>query len=640
MNTIPHSIASSQAISNAPTFGPLLYDGGCVFRLWARPDAKIELVLEENGDAKARTLPMTLQSNGMFELRVDGAGAGTRYWFKIDGAGPFPDPASRRQPLGVHGPSEVTAPGTFPWHDGTYRTPELKQIVFYELHVGAFTPQGTFLAVIDKLDSLKELGVNFIELLPIADFAGRHNWGYDGVSLYAPAHSYGSPDDLRALVDQAHRRGIGVCLDVVYNHLGPDGAYHSTFAPRFYSGRHHSPWGDGLNFDSEGCEHVRNYFIESALHWVRDFHFDCLRVDATHAIQDDSKVHFLTELTQRVHAAAKESGRRVFMIAEDARNERKMVLPPEHGGHGFDAVWSDDFHHHMRRRTAGDCDGYFCDFDGNAVSIAKTIQDGWFFQGEFNSFWKGARGTSPEGLSYESRVFNLQNHDQVGNRALGERLSSDTSREVYLAASALLLLSPEIPLIFMGQEWAASKPFLFFTDHHQELGRLVTEGRRKEFKGFKAFDEATHDSVPDPQEEQTFLRSKLDWAERESSAHAACLHWYRHLLHIRSLLTTKAQFRSSEALGDSVISLHWNLQQGDVFCVVALEGPCEGQDIRWNGMRMAFSSEDTAYTQDVKPVSLDAKAGTLKFARAGAVVLVQGDMKDEMLNSDPGMQKS
>lgn len=619
-----------------PAFGPLLQDRGCTFRLWARPDATVELILEAEGEGDARSFPMTLQPNGMYEATVDGAGAGTRYWFKIDGAGPYPDPASRLQPLGVHGPSEVVPLNTFGWEANNFTMPSMRELVFYELHVGTFTPEGTFLAVIDKLDSLKQLGINVIELLPIADFAGEYNWGYDGVALYAPAHSYGKPDDLRLLVDRAHRRGIAVCLDVVYNHLGPDGAYHSTFAPRFYSGKHHSPWGDGLNFDGEDREKVRNYFIESALHWVYDFRIDCLRVDATHAIQDDSKPHFLTELTERVHAAGRDLGRKIVIVAEDARNERRMVLPSAKGGHGFDAVWSDDFHHHIRRRMAGDSDGYFCDFDGSTASIAKTIQDGWFFEGELSNFSGHARGTKPDGLSHASRVFNLQNHDQVGNRALGDRLSSGISPAAYRAAAALLLLSPETPLIFMGQEWAAAEPFQFFTNHNPELGRLVTEGRRKEFEGFKAFGD--RDSVPDPQDKQTFLRSKLDWAARQSPEHVCCLRWYRRLLHLRSLLLRKAEFYRSAAIGDTVIMLQWRSQKGQMSAVVALEGPCEARNTEWNETDLAFSSEDEAYTSKSEPVSWNKNTGVIEFSRVGAVVLASGDIETEIVRIESGTQ--
>jgi maltooligosyltrehalose trehalohydrolase len=609
------------------SFGPLLQNDGCTFRLWARPDARIELVLEAHGPAPARSLPMTLQPNGIFTATVEGVGAGARYWFKIDGAGPYPDPASRLQPLGVHGPSQVVPPTAFDWKAKDFRLPELAQLVFYELHVGAFTAEGTFRAVIEKLDSLKQLGVNVMELMPIADFAGDRNWGYDGVSLYAPARCYGTSDDLRVLVDEAHRRGIAVCLDVVYNHLGPDGAYHSTFAPRFYSGKHHTPWGDGLNFDGEGREHVRNFFIESALYWVEEFNVDCLRADATHAILDDSKPHFLTELTERVHDAGRKLGRKVFIVAEDARNERRMVLAPAQGGHGFDAVWSDDFHHHMRRRLAGDCDGYFCDFDGATASIAKTVRDGWFFEGELSEFSQRPRGTKPDGLSHTSRVFNLQNHDQVGNRALGDRLSSNVPSAAYLAASALLLLSPELPLLFMGQEWAAAAPFQFFTDHNPELGKLVTAGRRKEFEGFKSFGEGATEEVPDPQDEQTFLRSKLDWSARHAPGHATCLRWYARLLQMRRHLIENSRFEKCEAIDDVAIALQWRSERGKLSLVVALEGPCKLQMPEWKGMETILSSEDTAYTTAPQTLLFDRDPGAIQFTRAGALVLATADMQ-------------
>lgn len=614
-------------VARSFSFGPLLQNGGCAFRLWARPDARIELVLEAYGSAPARSLPMQLQPNGIFAATAEGVAAGARYWFKIDGAGPYPDPASRLQPLGVHGPSQVVPPTAFDWKAKDFRLPDLAQLVFYELHVGAFTPEGTFRAAIEKLDSLQQLGVNVMELMPIADFAGDRNWGYDGVSLYAPARCYGTPDDLRVLVYEAHRRGIAVCLDVVYNHLGPDGAYHSTFAPRFYSGKHHTPWGDGLNFDGEGREHVRNFFIESALYWVEEFNVDCLRADATHAILDDSKPHFLTELTERVHDAGRKLGRKVIIVAEDARNERRMVLPPAQGGHGFDAVWSDDFHHHMRRRLAGDCDGYFCDFDGATASIAKTVRDGWFFEGERSEFSQRPRGTRPDGLSHASRVFNLQNHDQVGNRALGDRLSSNVASAAYLAASALLLLSPEVPLLFMGQEWAAAAPFQFFTDHNPELGKLVTAGRRKEFEGFKSFGEGATEAVPDPQDEQTFLRSKLDWAARHSPEHATCLRWYARLLQLRRHLIESSRFEKCEALDDVAIGLQWRSERGKLCLVVALEGPCKLQRPEWKGMETILSSEETAYTTAPQTLSLDRDAGAIQFTRAGALVLATADMR-------------
>ena len=625
MKIIPHGIHSRNPECWQSTFGPLLQEDGCLFRLWARQGANVQLVLD-NG-ASSRAIPMRYGPNGMYLADVKGVGAGTRYRFKIDGAGPYPDPASRWQPLGVHGPSEVVDPDSFVWETDAFQAPSLRELIIYELHIGTFTPAGTFLAVIEKLDSLRELGINVIELMPVADFAGDYNWGYDGVSLYAPAHSYGTPDELRLLVREAHRRGLAVCLDVVYNHLGPDGAYHSVFAPRFYSGKHKTPWGDGLNFDGEDREKVRAYFIESALQWICDYHVDGLRADATHAILDDSEPHFLTELTERVHAAGKTLGRKIFVIAEDARNERKLVLPREAGGHGFDAVWSDDFHHHMRHRLAGDSDGYYRDFDGKTSSIAKTIEDGWYFTGEFSSHSGHGRGTSAEGLRRESRLFCIQNHDQIGNRAFGERLSSQISLEAYRAASALLLLSPEIPLLFMGQEWAAPEPFLFFTNHKEELGRLVTEGRRKEFEHFSAFsEEATREKIPDPQQKETFLRSKLNWATRQTGEHAACLHWYRQLLQIRQYLLRTAHYDCSTALSDQTVLLKWKSAVGTFAAVVALEGPAAIQKSLLQQMTLLCSSEDAPYAMAPKPICWKSDTGELKLARAGAVLLASGNL--------------
>lgn len=570
---------------------------------------------------------MSPDGNGIYRAYVGGAGAGTRYWFKIDGAGPFPDPASRFQPLGVHGPSQVVASDSFPWRAAEFQAPALRNVVIYELHVGAFTPAGTFLALADKLDYLRQLGINAIELMPIADFAGEYNWGYDGVSLYAPAHSYGTPDDFRRVVDEAHARGIAVHLDVVYNHLGPDGAYHSAFAPQFYTQKHKTLWGNGLNFDGEGRDKVRAYFIESALAWIYDYHVDGLRVDATDTIRDDSEPHFLTELTESVHQAAHSLGRKVVLIAEDARNERKVILPAEHGGHGFDAVWSDDFHHHVRHRLAGDSDGYYHDFDGTTESLAKTVRDGWFFTGQFAGFHAHPRGTSPWGLSLVSRVFCIQNHDQIGNRAFGDRLSSQVSYPVWCAASALLLLSPEVPLLFMGQEWAASEPFLFFTNHHDELGRLVTEGRRKEFAHFSTFaNPANSEAIPDPQNIETFRRSKLDWAIRQSPQHAGCFHWYQTLIQIRKQLVHHAEFKTCRALNEKAIELQWKSSNGKFSAIVALENSTAASDQSWRDMTMVLASEDSRFLLDSRSIGLQHPTGTLTLERAGAVLLASGDL--------------
>lgn len=608
------------------TFGPALHSSGCTFRLWAKPGARVELVLE--GEA-SHSVVMVPRQDGIYETTVKDAGPGTRYWFKIDGNGPFPDPASRYQPLGVHGPSQVVDPSQFAWPAEPFSVPPPRELVVYELHIGTWTPEGTFLSAIEKLDILRDLGINVIELMPIAEFAGDRNWGYDGVALYAPSHNYGTPDDLRRLVVEAHRRGIAVCLDVVYNHLGPDGAYHSTFHPAFYSGKHKTPWGDGLNFDQEGRDKVRAYFMESAVQWIRDYRIDGLRCDAVDTIQDDSQPHFLTELTEHVHAAGRQLGKQVFLIAEDARNERRIVLPAASGGHGFDAVWSDDFHHHLRHRLAGDRDGYYQDFDGTTFSIAKTIQQGWSFTGQHTTFWGCNRGTSPEGLTFESRLFCLQNHDQIGNRAFGERLSTQIAPEAYFAASALLLLAPEIPLLFMGQEWAAPQPFLYFTHHNHELGRLVTEGRRNEFAKFSSFsDESQRDRIPDPQSKETFQRSKLDWDLRSAPGHAACLHWYRRLLRIRKFLLSHARFHQCHAIDERTLSLEWKSSTGSLLAVIAIEGPAAILRPELADMKKIVTSSDFLKNADGQVTDgIQLRDGELKFARAGAALFARGDLR-------------
>lgn len=608
-----------------PTFGPVVQRDGCLFRLWARTGAKIELILD--GEPNRSPIAMSPDGNAIYRAHVGGAGAGTRYWFKIDGAGPFPDPASRFQPLGVHGPSQVVEPDSFPWKANEFQAPALRDLTIYELHVGTFTPAGTFLALVDKLDYLRHLGINAIELMPIADFAGEYNWGYDGVSLYAPAHSYGTPDDFRRLVDEAHARGLAVYLDVVYNHLGPDGAYHSAFAPQFYTQKRKTLWGDGLNFDGAGSDKVRAYFVESALAWIYDYRVDGLRADATHAIQDDSDPPFLAELTERVHAAARLMGRDIFIVAEDERNERRLVIPAQQGGYGFDAVWSDDFHHQMRRRLAGDNDGYYRDFNGATESIAKTIRKGWFFTGQFSSHAGHGRGTSPDGLSYESRVFCIQNHDQIGNRAFGDRLSSEISSPAWYAASALLLMSPEVPLLFMGQEWAAQEPFLFFTNHHEELGRLVTAGRRKEFERFSAFaDPANREKIPDPQRIETLQRSKLDWTVCQRPEHAACLYWYQTLIQIRKQLLHRAEFQTCGALDERAIEVQWKSSNGKFSAVVALEGPTAVGGQSWRDMTRVLTSEESRFLLDARSVGWEPHTGTLTFERPGAVLLASGDL--------------
>jgi maltooligosyltrehalose trehalohydrolase len=499
--------------------------------VWAPLRQRVELVLRPGlPSSEGRSLVRT--DHGVFTGTFGDVSPGDLYAYMLDGEGPFPDPASRFQPQGVHGPSAVVDPRSFAWSDDDWRGLPLEQAVVYELHVGTFTEAGTFAAVAGRLPYLADLGVTAVELMPIADFPGSRNWGYDGVSLFAPSRAYGAPDDLRRLVDDAHRLGLAVLLDVVYNHFGPDGAYASLFSPLYLSTRHRSPWGAAVNLDGEGAEHVREFFIENALHWIHEYHVDGLRLDATHGLIDDSPRHFAAQLAARVRASL--SHRRVLLIAEDERNLSTIVRPAEDGGWGLDAVWADDFHHQARRLAAGDRDGYYEDFTGTIEDLATTIRQGWFYRGQFSVHHGAARGTDPSGIPLHRMVVCLQNHDQIGNRPFGGRLNHQIEPALFRALSALLLFVPETPLLFMGQEWAASTRFLYFTDHHADLGRLVTAGRREEFSRFEAFaDPIARTHISDPQASSTFDASRLVWDERARPPHAGVLELYRALLRLR-----------------------------------------------------------------------------------------------------------
>jgi maltooligosyltrehalose trehalohydrolase len=501
---------------------------GARFRVWAPASRTVEVVLY--GETE-RAVAMQPSGDGYFTARVIGAAAGDRYRYRLDGKDSFPDPASRYQPEGVHGPSEIIDPATHVWSDDEWVGLDPERLVIYELHVGTFTPNGTFRSAIEKLDHLAELGVTAVEVMPIANFPGERNWGYDGVQLFAPATAYGAPDDFKAFVDAAHARGLGVILDVVYNHLGPEGNYIPAITGgRFFTDRHKTPWGDAVNFDGSNSGPVRDFVLHNALYWAHEFHIDGLRLDATHAIVDDSEVHILQEIARAMHALTPAR----VVIAEDERNERRLVTREAEGGFGLDAVWADDLHHQLRRLTAGDSEGYFADYAGTLDAVAETLRKGWFDEGQTGPDGE-SRGTPAADLRPTAFVHCIQNHDQVGNRALGERLNHEISPAVYRAISALLLVSPYTPLLWMGQEWAASSPFQYFTDHPDELGRLVTEGRREEFKRFSAFqDPKRRRLIPDPQALETFERSRLVWDEREEPLHAGILRLYRELLRLRA----------------------------------------------------------------------------------------------------------
>jgi len=573
-------------------------DDGVTFRVWAPNADAITLLLDDDGS----TLPLEPTDHGYFERAVDGLEPGARYRYRLDDEGPFPDPASRFQPGGVHGPSVVVDPDAFAWQDADWQPPPRDEWVVYELHIGTFSATGTYSGVQERLAYLKDLGVTAIELMPVADFPGRWNWGYDHAALYAPSRAYGTPYGLRALVDAAHRAGLAVILDVIYNHLGPDGAYVAAFAPMFTE-KHRTPWGPAINLDDTHSAGVRHLFIDNAIHWLREYHFDGLRLDATHALKDDSDTHFLAELHDRVHAEV--DGPPRTLIAEDPRNVSTLVQPRSEGGFGLDGVWTDDFHHQIRHMTAGDTHQYFASFAGHrAPELATTIRDGWFYQGQPDH--TGADfGTDPSPVDWDQCVICIQNHDQIGNRPTGNRLTDDISDAVYRAASALLLFTPEMPLLFMGQEWAATTPFLFFTDHNEELGEQVRAGRAEEFDHFADFD----GTIPDPQAQDTFERSKLRWSERDADRHRRMLALYQDLLRLRAELD-----------GAPEITVHSDyaltLRRGEHVLLVAL---ADEETIPLpDRTEVLFHTELKKYAPE--PVSPFVDNGTLDTAASGAPI--------------------
>jgi maltooligosyltrehalose trehalohydrolase len=537
---------------------------------------------------------------------------GTRYRIRLGETSPWPDPASRFQPDGVHGPSEVIDPKAYAWKATEWGGVPLRDLSLYELHVGTFTAEGTFRAAMAKLPLLAELGVTAVELLPVAAFPGRRNWGYDGAALFAPSERYGRPDDLRAFVDEAHRLGLAVLLDAVYNHLGPDGAYLAAFGP-FFSSLHETPWGRAVNLDGEHSAGVRRLLLDNALYWLREYRFDGLRLDATHALIDHSEPHWLAELAD---ATSRLDGPKRLLIAEDDRNDARLITPPDAGGFGLDAVWADDLHHQFRRVLTGETYGYYAPFAGTtAADVAETLARGWYFDGRPDPTTGEPRGTPADAIAPRQTVICLQNHDQIGNRPLGDRLHTLAPPDQLRAATALLLLAPQTPLLFMGQEWAASTPFRFFTDHHPALGQQVREGRKREFAYFPGFS----GDVPDPQAEGTFRASTLNWDERDEAPHARMLRLHHHLLALRRRITAATNHGieraglSAEAHADGTLTL----ARGPYRIVVAFEKA----DVPRPPGRRVWSSERKAYAEITRPVV--ARGDRLHFARAGAVVYLE-----------------
>ena len=546
--------------------GAELQGEGVLFRTWATGKKNLSVVVLGDHENVVREIPMEREASGYYSAFDPAASPGTLYKYRLDN-NVVPDLASRFQPQGVHGPSQVVDGHSFGWTDSEWKPTALHELVIYELHVGTFTREGTFEAIAARFDYLKGIGVNAIELMPIADFAGDRNWGYDGVSIYAPSRAYGKPDDLRTLVNVAHQAGLTVILDVVYNHLGPDGNYMGVYSDHYFNASHHTPWGAAFNLDGPDAAPVRNHFAENSLYWVDEFHIDGFRLDATHAIPDDSPKHLIQEIAERIQALGG------LVICEDPRNERKLLLPREQGGYGCDAVWADDFHHVVRVQMTKENEGYMAYFKGTMEELVKTMREGWLFTGELQI--DGIpRGTTGADLEPEHFVHCISNHDQVGNRAYGERLNQLISPAAYRAASALLLMEPYTPMFFMGQEWAASTPFLYFTDHHDELGKGVTEGRRKEFAEFSDFrDPAKRALIPDPQKLTTFTNSKLDWTELEGQPHLEALRLYRDFLRFRrDNLTDRRRGRwQVEQVSRTAIAIRYRRKAtGDILVVAQL----------------------------------------------------------------------
>ncbi len=493
-------------------------------RVWAPHAERVALVLTDSGER----LPLERLPGGYFFGEHQGYQAGVNYGFSLDEGDVRPDPRSQFQPAGVHGPSQRVNFSSFNWTDDGFQQVPLASAIVYELHVGCFSRSGTFEGVIEHLDHLKRLGITHVELMPVAAFPGQRGWGYDGVLLFAPHEPYGGPHGLMTLVDECHRRGLAVILDVVYNHLGPSGNYLGQYGP-YFTDRYATPWGQAVNYDGPGSDEVRRFVCDNALHWLRNYHIDGLRLDAVHAIHDQSATHVLEQLAHEVDSLSAQLGRHFTLIAESNLNDPRFVKSSQLGGYGLSSQWNDDFHHALRTVLTGDRKGYYCDF-GQVSQLADGLKHGFVYRGAYSSFRQCSYGRDSSGL--QGRHFHVfcQNHDQVGNRALGDRLPETAGSPRARVAAALVLMSPFVPMLFMGEEWGTRSPFQYFTDHAEpELADAVREGRRREFEAF-GWDPMR---IPDPQAGATFERSRLSWGELDEPHHADLLAWYQKLIELR-----------------------------------------------------------------------------------------------------------
>ena len=546
----------------------LLREGKARFRVWAPRARELSLILPNLRDDPVK---LDAEGNGYFSGVVAGITDGENYLYLLDGDTARPDPASRCQPDGVHGASQVVAPDRHIWNDNGWAGFTLDDYIIYELHVGTFTPDGTFDGVITRLDYLCELGITAVELMPLAQFPGERNWGYDGTFIFAPQNSYGGPDGLKRLVDACHSRGVAVILDVVYNHLGPEGNYLHGFGP-YFTDRYRTPWGDAVNFDGPDSDPVRHFFISNALHWITEYHIDALRLDAVHGIYDFSALHILQELTGAVHRQAYAMRRRVHVIAESDLNDVRVINPIESGGYGLDAQWNDDFHHALQALMTGERAGYYADF-GLFSDIVKSFQEGFVLSGGYSSFRRRRHGSSSAGVPPDQLVVFSQNHDQVGNRMRGERPGAHLSVPQLMLAAATVLLSPYVPLLFMGEEYAESAPFPYFVSHGDAV--LVEGVRRGRLEEFAAF--AHGGSPPDPQREDTFLSAKLDLERRHLVDHRTIFDFYCDLIRLRKqcaplLRLSRADAQVIAREEEQVLAIVRSAGDDQLFCLFNFSG--------------------------------------------------------------------
>jgi maltooligosyltrehalose trehalohydrolase len=576
-------------------------DGTCKFSVWAPDHEQVSLFLAE----KKETMPMKKNKGGYWQTTVSDIKSNAQYMFQLDGRIFKPDPASHFQPNGVFGNSAIEDHEAFKWNESEKIDLKMSDLVFYELHVGTFTPDGTFKAIEKHLEELADLGITAIELMPVAQFSGRWNWGYDGVFPYAVQNSYGTPDDLKRLVQCCHEKGLAIFLDTVYNHLGPEGNVLPAYAP-YFSERHLTPWGSNLNFDASESQHVRRFFIENALYWFRNYHVDGLRLDAVHAIPDDSPTHFLKELAQKVDAYSKKISKKLFLIAESNQNKPTLIRRRNAGGYGLDAQWADDFHHSLHTLLTKEKNSYYVDF-GNLNDMAKALGEAYVYTGQYSQFFKSSRGESAKRLPSDRFVVFSQNHDQTGNRTFGERLISLAGFEAAKLAAAVVILSPFLPLLFMGEEYGETAPFLYFTDFQDKaLVENVRKGRAVEHG-------ADISQIPDPQSQETFEKAKLHWQERSSAIGKTVLSYYKKLLRLRKALRQSSKsFRWRVSIdNENIIVLSSKSPATFAFAnfskspVTNVFMPCEGgfrkildsADAMWDGQGSNLAEKSVAGEQ-------------------------------------------